>query len=196
MTALVGFLKPAQIAADDEQRLIHTYGKSFPDLFRVRRGIVKNAPDLVLFPESHADVERIVAAAQKTGVRIVAFGGGTNIVGGVEHLAKEGMRVTLDMRRMTRVLSLDAQSWTATIEAGAPGPQLEDDLQKRWVTRSATCPIPSASDVLGGWLATRSAGMQSDGYGKIEDMVVAMKMVSPAGTISTRLDTEIGRPAS
>jgi len=39
------------------------------------------------------------------------------------------MRVTLDMRRMTRVLSLDTGSWTATIEAGAPGPQLEDDLQ-------------------------------------------------------------------
>ena len=64
LKAIGAFLKADQIAGDDEQRLIHTYGKSFPDLFRVRRGIVDNAPDLVLFAESHADVEKIVQAAQ------------------------------------------------------------------------------------------------------------------------------------
>src|SRR5882757_9299269 len=41
-------LKPDQLAADEEQRLIHTYGKSFPDLYRVRKGEVPNAPDLVI----------------------------------------------------------------------------------------------------------------------------------------------------
>jgi alkyldihydroxyacetonephosphate synthase len=186
LAAVKGFLKAGQIAGDDEQRLIHTYGKSFPDLFRVRRGIVGNAPDLVIFPESHGDVERIVAAAQKTGVRIVAFGGGTNIVGGVEHLAQEAMRVTLDMRRMNRVLALDEGSWTATIEAGVPGPKLEEDLQKLGYSLGH---MPDSFEfaTLGGWLATRSAGMQSDGYGKIEDMVVSTKLVSPMGTIATKL---------
>jgi alkyldihydroxyacetonephosphate synthase len=108
-------LKPGQIATDDEQRLIHTYGKSFPDLFRIRQGIVDNAPDMVLFPESHADVERVIAAPDRCRVRVIPFGGGTNIVGGVEHLDHSALRVTLDMRRMTRVLSVDSESWTATL---------------------------------------------------------------------------------
>lgn len=184
--AVAAFLKAGQIAADDEQRLIHTYGKSFPDLFRVRRGIVANAPDLVLFPESHEEVERIVAAARQTGVRLVAFGGGTNIVGGVEHLDPSAVRVTLDMRRMNRVLDIDRHSWTATIQAGAPGPKLEDDLQALGFSLGH---MPDSFEfaTLGGWLATRSAGMQSDAYGKIEDMVVALKLVSPAGTLTTKL---------
>jgi len=184
--ALGSFLKADQFTDDDEQRLIHTYGKSFPDLFRVRRGIVDNAPDMVVFPESHADVEKIVPAAKQFGVRLIPFGGGTNIVGGVEHLDHSAMRVTLDMRRMGRVLSIDRESWTATIEAGAPGPKLEDDLQALGFSLGH---MPDSFEfaTLGGWLATRSAGMQSDAYGKIEDMVVALKLVSPAGTIETKL---------
>ena len=100
------------------------------------------------------------------------------------------MRVTLDMRRMGKVLSLDRESWTATIEAGAPGPKLEEDLQALGYSLGH---MPDSFEfaTLGGWLATRSAGMQSDAYGKIEDMVVAMKMVSPAGTIETQSNAEI-----
>ena len=184
--AIGAFLKPDQIATDDDQRLIHTYGKSFPDLFRVRQGIVDNAPDMVLFAESHSEVEKIVQAAHQFSVRLVPFGGGTNIVGGVEHLDHSAMRVTLDMRRMSGILSLDKESWTATIEAGAPGPKLEEDLNKLGYSLGH---MPDSFEfaTLGGWLATRSAGMQSDAYGKIEDMVVAMKMVSPVGTIETKL---------
>ena len=180
VSAISAFLKADQLAPDDEQRLIHTYGKSFPDLFRVRQGIADNAPDMVLFAESHTDVEKIVTAAKQFRVRLVPFGGGTNIVGGVEHLDHSAMRVTLDMRRMGRVLSLDRESWTATIEAGAPGPKLEEDLQALGYSLGH---MPDSFEfaTLGGWLATRSAGMQSDAYGKIEDMVVAMKMVSPRG---------------
>ena len=85
VSAVSAFLKADQVAADDEQRLIHTYGKSFPDLFRVRQGIVVNAPDMVLFAESHSEVEKIVQAAKQFGVRLVPFGGGTNIVGGPGH---------------------------------------------------------------------------------------------------------------
>lgn len=180
------FLKAEQFTSDDDQRLIHTYGKSFPDLFRVRQGIADNAPDMVIFPHSHTEVEKIIAAAKQFGVKVVPFGGGTNIVGGVEHLDHSAMRVTLDMRRMGKILSIDEESWTATIEAGAPGPQLEEDLNKLGYSLGH---MPDSFEfaTLGGWLATRSAGMQSDAYGKIEDMVVALKMVSPAGTIETKL---------
>ena len=117
---------------------------------------------------------------------MIPFGGGTNIVGGVEPLENQGrMVVTLDMRKMNRVLSVDKYSNCATIQAGALGPKLEADLQAQGYALGHH-PDSFEYSTLGGWLATRSAGMQSDAYGKIEDMVVAVKLVTPSGTIVTR----------
>ncbi|MBI3550616.1 MAG: FAD-binding oxidoreductase [Elusimicrobia bacterium] len=178
-------LHVGQFTFDEEQRLLHSYGKSYPDLFRVRQGIVRRAPDAVVFPERHADVETIVKAAHRHGVEVIPFGGGTNIVGGVNPLKTERMVVTIDMARMNRVLSIDAESLTAVIEAGALGPKLEQDLQSKGFSLGHY-PDSFEYSSLGGWVATRSAGMQSDAYGKIEHMVVALKMVTPSGTLATR----------
>lgn len=184
-SALARALKPDQSASDEEQRLLHAYGKSYPDLFFARRGRVRRAPDLVLFPESHADVELIVREAHDRGVSLIPFGGGTNIVGCVNPVETGRMIVTIDMARMNRLLALDPYSMTATIEAGALGPQLEKDLQARGFSLGHY-PDSFEYSTLGGWLATRSAGMQSDAYGKIEHMVVALKLVTPSGTLATK----------
>lgn len=186
LAAVQKVLKPEQILQSEDERLLHAYGKSYPDLLRVRRGEVGQAPDVVILPAAHADVEAVVRAAQAHNVCVIPFGGGTNIVGGVNPLDRSGrMVVSLDLRDMNRLLSLDAPSQTATIEAGALGPKLEEDLQRRGWSLGHH-PDSYEFSTLGGWLATRSAGMQSDAYGKIEDMVVALRLVTPAGTITTR----------
>src|SRR5262249_37071962 len=77
--------KDDQIRTDSHDRLVHAYGKSFPDLFRIRRGEVKRCPDLVLYPDNHDEVEFLVREAARRQVRLIPFGGGTNIVGGVEN---------------------------------------------------------------------------------------------------------------
>lgn len=180
------FLKADQMLSDKKERLLHSYGKSFPDLFNVRRGIIKNAPDLVCLPDSHEEVEKIIALAHACNVCVIPFGGGTNIVGGINPLdASKRMIVSLDMRKMNRLLHVDKYSQTATIEAGALGPKLEEDLQKVGYSLGHY-PDSFEYSTLGGWLATRSAGMQSDAYGKIEHMVVSLKLVTPSGTIETR----------
>ena len=191
MLNLAKVLKSEQYTANDEQRLLHSYGKSYADLFYVRKGIVKKAPDLIVFPESHEDVEVIIKTADAHDVCVVPFGGGTNIVGGVDPRdnknGKNGPRmiVTLSMQRMNKLLHVDPESKIATIQAGALGPKLEKDLQEQgWSL--GHYPDSFEYSTLGGWIATRSAGMQSDAYGKIEDMVVSLKMVSPAGTIVTK----------
>ena len=180
------FLKGDQITIDEEERLLHSYGKSYPDLLRVRRGEIAHAPDMILLPEKHEDVELIVRSAARNNVCLIPFGGGTNIVGGVNPLDKnQRMVVSLDMRRMNNVLSIDKYSRTAVIQAGALGPKLEADLEKEGYSLGHH-PDSFEFSTLGGWLATRSAGMQSDAYGKIEDMVVSIRMVTPSGTITTR----------
>jgi alkyldihydroxyacetonephosphate synthase len=183
--ALAARLRPDQITAIEDQRLLHSYGKSYPDLFYVRKGIVRRPPDLVVYPESHDEVEAVVALAHEHGVCLVPFGGGTNIVGGINPEDPVRMVATLDMARMNRLLSLDPESNTAVIEAGALGPKLEEDLQARGYSLGHY-PDSFEYSTLGGWLATRSAGMQSDAYGKIEHMLVSVKLVTPAGTLTTR----------
>ncbi|HTU41287.1 MAG TPA: FAD-binding oxidoreductase, partial [Candidatus Aquilonibacter sp.] len=92
---------------------------------------------------------------------------------------------SLDMRRMRRVLEVDTRSFTARIEAGVFGPDLEAQLGAYGMTLGHF-PDSFLHSTLGGWIATRSAGMQSDKYGKIEDMVVALRMVTPEGALVTR----------
>ena len=91
------------------------------------------------------------------------------------------MCVSLDMRRMHRVLRVDRRSFTAQIEAGIFGPDLEEQLSAHGMTLGHF-PDSFLHSTLGGWIATRSAGMQSDKYGKI-----AIRMASPAGVLQTRI---------
>jgi alkyldihydroxyacetonephosphate synthase len=175
-----------QIFMDDKERLLHAYGKSYRDLWRVRQGIVSSAPDVVIYPESEEDVSNVIRLANDYNVVVIPFGGGSNIVGCLE--AKDTLRrmvVSLDMKRMHKVLHLDKESGMATIQAGVMGPQLEQQLNQAGVTLGHF-PDSFEYSTLGGWVATRSAGMQSDQYGKIEDMVIALRMVTPSGTIVTR----------
>ena len=95
------------------------------------------------------------------------------------------MVVSLDMCRMHRVLEVDRYSLTARIQPGVYGQHLEDQLAEHGVTLGHF-PDSFLHSTLGGWVATRSAGMQSDIYGKIEDMVISLRMVTPSGTIITR----------
>jgi alkyldihydroxyacetonephosphate synthase len=179
-------LREGQIRTDDDDRLAHAYGRSYRDLVRIRGGCVDSAPDLVVYPESHEDVVAVVLACQERGAALVPFGGGTNVVGAVEHRDGGGrIRVTLDLRRMNRLLRVDRESMTAEIEAGAFGPEIEEALAAQGLALGHH-PDSFVYSTLGGWIATRSAGSHSNAYGKIEDMLVAVRVVTPTGVLETR----------
>lgn len=179
------FLAHSQITDDAKERVIHSYGKGFRDLFRVRCGIATGAPDLIVYPESERDVCLTLRAAAERDVVLIPFGGGSNIAGCLERMDARRMCVSLDMRRMRRVLAVDRGSFTAQIEAGVFGPDLEEKLGAHGMTLGHF-PDSFLHSTLGGWIATRSAGMQSDKYGKIEDMVIAIRVVTPEGVLHTR----------
>lgn len=179
-------LNGLEVTRDKKERLVHAYGKSYRDLWRLRRGQVDYAPDAVVYPKSHDEVVRLVQAAVRHGVCLIPFGGGSNIAGCLEPAKRESrMVVSVDMRAMRKLLSLDRESGVARAETGFLGPDLEEALQQQGFTLGHF-PDSFLFSTLGGWVATRSAGMQSDRYGKIEDMVLAVRMVTPAGTVETR----------
>lgn len=185
-SALRVVVSPHQLRTDEDDRLAHAYGRSYRDLVRIRSGCVDSAPDLVVYPESHEQVVAVVRACRQHGAALVPFGGGTNVVGAVEHRGTTGRpRVTLDLRRMNRLLRVDRASMTAEIEAGAFGPQIEEALAERGLALGHH-PDSFVYSTLGGWIATRSAGSHSNAYGKIEDMLVAARLVTPTGVLETR----------
>jgi alkyldihydroxyacetonephosphate synthase len=186
LAQLRSLLDPAQLTGSRKERVIHAYGKGFRDLFRLRHGSAAGAPDLVVYPESERDVALTLQAAAERDVAVIPFGGGSNISGCLERMQRGRMVISLDMRRMRRVLQADTCSFTARIEAGVFGPDLEAQLGAHGMTLGHF-PDSFLHSTLGGWIATRSAGMQSDKYGKIEDMVIALRMVTPDGVLATRV---------
>lgn len=167
-------------------RLVHAYGKSTRDLWRARHGHIAFAPDYVLFPDTEEQIVAILKAADRHGVAVVPFGGGSNVAGCLEMHVRDGRTVaTVNLRRYNRVLAVDKRSGAARVQAGILGPDLEAALAAEGLTLGHI-PDSFPFSTLGGWIATRSSGMLSDGYGNVEDMVLSLRMATPAGFVTTR----------
>jgi alkyldihydroxyacetonephosphate synthase len=172
---------------DDEARVRHTRGKSLTDLLRLRAGDAEAAPDVVLMPGAHEQVLECLRICSARRIAVVPFGGGTSVVGGLEP-AREGFAgvAALDLRRMNALLALDEESRLAVLEPGLRGPQAEKLLNERGYTIGH---FPQSFEylTLGGAAATRSSGQASAGYGRFDELVLALRVATPAGTI------ELGR---
>jgi alkyldihydroxyacetonephosphate synthase len=168
---------------DRDARIAHAAGRSYPDLVRLRSGDASRAPDTVAMPASAEQVREVLAACAEARVAVVPFGGGTSVVGGVEAMA-DGFSgaVSLDLRRLDRVLGVDAESLTATLEAGLLGPAAERELAHHGMTLGHF-PQSFEYSTVGGWVATRSAGQASTGYGRIDELVEGVRLVAPAGEV-------------
>ncbi|MFN8036651.1 MAG: FAD-linked oxidase C-terminal domain-containing protein [Acidimicrobiia bacterium] len=179
-------LRPEQVTSDPMDRVVHTYGKSLRDLIRIRRGDLGRLPDLIVYPDSEEQVEAIMTAALAHDAVLIPFGGGTNISESLEPPRGEHRTVvSVDMQLMDRVLDVDDVARTARVQAGVFGPQLEEQLNARGWTLGHF-PDSFTHSTLGGWIATRSSGMQSDKYGDIADITKALRVVTPSGVLVTR----------
>jgi alkyldihydroxyacetonephosphate synthase len=169
-----------------QDRVVHAYGKSLRDLVRIRGNDLGRVPDAVVYPGSHDEVVAVMTAALRHDAVIIPFGGGTNISGSLEAPRGETRTVlSIDLGRLSRVLDVDATSNLARIEAGALGPDLERQLNERGWTLGHF-PDSFNHSTLGGWIATRSTGMQSDKYGDIADITRGLRVATPKGTLVVR----------
>jgi len=177
---------PGSVSSDDEARLRCATGRSLPDLLRLRLGELERAPDAVARPGSEEAVLAVLRWAEAAGVAVVPVGGATSVTGGVEALCGPGQRacVALDTTGLDAFVDLDLESGLATFQAGVDGPALEAALAARGLTLGHF-PQSFEFSTLGGWIATRSSGQQSNGYGSIEDLVVSVRVATPRGVLST-----------
>ena len=175
------------VNSDHEARVRHTYGKCYRDVVRGFRGDFDSAPDLVATPETEEDICSLLDWACDAKVAVVPFGGGTSVVGGVEADVDERYAavLSLDLRRLDRVLEVEKSSMSARIQAGATGPALESQLAEHGLTLRHF-PQSFEFSTLGGWLATRAGGHFATVYTHIDDLVQSMRAVTPSGMWESR----------
>ncbi len=175
------------VSTEHAERVVHAAGRGYKDLLRLRSGVLLRTPDAVLYPEDGEAVGNVLAFARRRRYAIVPYGGGTSVVGGVEPLADGTYAATLalDLRRMRRIKSIDEGSGLAVAEAGVRGPILEEALAAKGLTLGHF-PQSWEFSTLGGWIATRAAGGLSNRYGRIDDLVVGLRLVAPARVIEVR----------
>lgn len=175
-----------QVKLDDYERAFHARGKSYHDLLYLRAGMLDMVPDAVVYPRSADETLALVKLAAEEDITLIPFGGGSSVVGGINAMPKSlgGAVITLDTTLMSRVIQIDKIAMTATVEAGIYGPALEAALQQHGVTL-AHYPQSFEFSTLGGWIAARGAGQQSNRYGKAEKWLVSAKLATPKGFWST-----------
>lgn len=173
--------------SDPYERLLHTYGKSFPDTLRMHRRQAENPPDIVAYPRTEDDIAALMDWAATAKAALIPFGGGSSVVGGVEARVGAGHDgvISLDMQAFDRVLEVDRASRSALIQGGMRGPALEATLREHGLTLRHF-PQSFEHSTLGGWIATRSGGHYASLFTHIDELVAQVRLLSPAGIVESR----------
>jgi alkyldihydroxyacetonephosphate synthase len=181
--ALAAIVGTDYCRVDDRGRLLRAGGKSTLDLLRRKDSGVQDAPDAVLLPRTEDEIAAILRYCSEHRIGIVPFGGGTSVVGGLDPIRGDfGAVVSLDLRRLTDLHSLDEVSGEAELGAGLTGPEAERLLGERGYSLGHF-PQSFQFATIGGFAATRSSGQDSAGYGRFNDMVRGLRTVTPAGVL-------------
>src|SRR3954467_4907919 len=171
------------VLVDDRSRAEHSGGQSYADIVRRRRGDTSAAPDAVLLPTDADAVQRVLEVCSSERIAVVPWGGGTSVVGGLDALRGAGVAVVaLDLRRLNHLLEVDTNSRTATFQPGIRTPAAEAALAEHGFTLGHV-PQSYERTPLGGYFVTRSAGQASSGYGRIDDLVVGLRLATPVGEL-------------
>lgn len=173
-----------KIKTDTLSKLIKATGKSYTDLIAAFHQNKIHLPEFIICPTTQSELQAILKWASEQKIVLIPFGGGSNVVGAFTQKDVSKQYVVLDLSALNRLVNIDKQNHTATFEAGIYGPKLEEILQAEGFTMGHF-PQSFEYSTLGGWIVTRSAGQESSHYGRIDDIVIAIKVISPSGTLQT-----------
>jgi D-lactate dehydrogenase (cytochrome) len=134
-------------------------------------------PEAVVFAESTQDVADAVALAAQHEVPVIPFGVGSSLEG---HLLAVQGGISIDVSRMNRVLRLNPEDLTVTVQPGVTRKQLNEEIRHTGLF----FPIdPGADASLGGMAATRASGTNAVRYGTMRENVLALEVVLASGEI-------------
>lgn len=183
VTSLGRIVGPGNVHTDPETRARHAGGQAYAEIVRRRAGDASAAPDAVVLPADADEVAAVLRACSDASIAVVPWGGGTSVVGGLESIrGKHVAVIALGLSRLDALLGVDDVSGIATFQPGIQTPAAEEALATHGLTLGH---VPQSYEraSLGGYVVTRSAGQASTGYGRIDDLVVGVRMATPVGEL-------------
>jgi alkyldihydroxyacetonephosphate synthase len=172
------------ICEDPAIRLRHAHGHTQQEMYAIKYGDLERVPDLVVFPSQEDQVATLVEVALQHDVCLIPYGGGTNVTEALRcPVDEERTILSVDMRRMNRILWIDPTNQMARIEAGAVGRDIAEQLESFGFTMGHE-PDSVELSTLGGWIATHASGMKKNRYGNIEDLILDVNAVTGQGKLS------------
>jgi len=134
-------------------------------------------PAAVVFAEKTQDVADAVALAAQYDVPVIPFGVGSSLEG---HLLAVQGGISIDLGRMNKVLSINPEDLTVTVQAGVTRKQLNDEIR----STGLFFPIdPGADATIGGMSATRASGTNAVRYGTMRENVLGLEVVTASGEV-------------
>jgi D-lactate dehydrogenase (cytochrome) len=134
-------------------------------------------PSAVVFAQSTQDVADAVRLAAQYKVPVIPFGIGSSLEG---HLLAVQGGISIDVSRMSEVLSINAEDLTVTVQPGVTRMGVNNAVK----SEGLFFPIdPGADASIGGMAATRASGTNAVRYGTMRENVLALEVVTAKGEV-------------
>src|SRR3954454_4006622 len=177
--ALSAALGEDAVHTDPTRLDAYTADTYWPALAAVAAGTPLGRPDVVVIPRDDDGVLAALRIAAEHRVPVVAWGGGSGTQGGAVPV-RGG--VVVDLRGLDRIVEIDERSLTVTAQAGVNGDVLEHALNQRGLMLPHY-PASSEWATVGGYVAARGSGVLSTRYGKIEDLLLSLRIALAGGEL-------------
>ncbi|MGL4607452.1 MAG: FAD-binding oxidoreductase [Eubacteriaceae bacterium] len=173
-------LKEEQINTNEDD-LYEASADRYKKYAKAKKVLDVPAPTAIIYPKTVSEVRELLMFCNDNDINVIPKSGNTATEGGLENWKERA--IVIESRDLNKVLGIDLYNMQATVQAGVPLQELEDELRKVGYTTGHS---PQSKPVAqyGGLVATRSIGQFSTLYGAIEDMVVGLECVFPDGHIS------------
>ncbi|MHB1708369.1 MAG: FAD-binding oxidoreductase [Thermoplasmataceae archaeon] len=167
-----------KVSLDASTRLKHSFGMSSPEILDIRNGKFPVIVDAVVTPDDE-DIIPLLAFLESRKIRGVVYGGGTSVNGSLQS-QKDGVTVSISTERLRK---LQISENYAVLGSGWKGLELENELNSSGYTLGHF-PESMEGSTLGGWIATKAAGQESNYYGSIEDRLLAVRILRSDGVLA------------
>ena len=167
-----------RVFIDASTRLKHSLGMSSPEILGVRNGKYPVIVDAVVIPDDK-DILPLLAFLESRKIHGIIYGGGTSVNGSLQS-QKGAATISISTERLRK---LQISENYAVIGSGWKGFELENELNSSGYTMGHF-PESMEGSTLGGWIATKAAGQESNYYGSIEDRLLSVRMLRSDGTLA------------